>query len=692
MKRIFTSVLILSSLLTSSLSLYAKEIKRPDSYAYQRGVEAFNQEELLDARDWFAKEINDNPNNGYAYLYLSLIDISNNDYGYALANIDRAISKIPKKDTSFLSSSYRGRAMIYLQTGDTVQALNDLGTALKIEPQNTNLYKDRAQIYYEREQYPESDNDYRKIIEIDRGNELGYMGLARNAMTQGKYDEAIDGFTYVIKLWPDYAQAYTFRAESNIGKEQWNEATDDILKALKLNPDEETMSLIYYLPEEAQKLMLSKLKIEMSKDRTEVLWPYIIATVSRNNYNTDDAIRYYEIAYGIDPDPYFLKTLAQCYEESGNLLKALEYVDQYINLGYTDYAIVDLKASLLGRMGKLEEALESRNLNVDNYPDYGWVYVDRGNDLMDAGRFGEASEDFNLAFALLPILTEFPYQLMKQGDAYRLSGKPDEAAKYYRKMLEIEDGNDGMLRQWSPFALTGLGEKERAIEMMEEIITQNDSTDNSGELYNLACLYARIGDNEKAIETLRKSIEGGYGANYFHIIKDYDLLPLRELPEFQEMMEEIKVEYNPEDNEDNKTGGEPVTHTVEIPFTRESGVTKVKCSINGLPLYFVFDTGASDVTISLVEANFMLKNDYIKPFDIIGSARYSDANGDVNEGTVINLRNVNFGGLELDNVRASVVRNQKAPLLLGQSVLSRLGKIEIDNKDNKLIVTQTTRH
>lgn len=48
------------------------------------------------------------------------------------------------------------------------------------------------------------------------------------------------------------------------------------------------------------------------------------------------------------------------------------------------------------------------------------------------------------------------------------------------------------------------------------------------------------------------------------------------------------------------------------------------------------------------------------------------------------LRVVNFGGITLRNVKASVVKNQKAPLLLGQSVLFRLGRIEIDN-ENKVI-------
>ena len=66
-----------------------------------------------------------------------------------------------------------------------------------------------------------------------------------------------------------------------------------------------------------------------------------------------------------------------------------------------------------------------------------------------------------------------------------------------------------------------------------------------------------------------------------------------------------------------------------------------------------------------------------------------DANGEVSVGTVINLKDVNFGGLILTNVRASVVRNQKAPLLLGQSVLSRLGKIEIDNSKNILKITHS---
>ena len=139
--------------------------------------------------------------------------------------------------------------------------------------------------------------------------------------------------------------------------------------------------------------------------------------------------------------------------------------------------------------------------------------------------------------------------------------------------------------------------------------------------------------------------------------------------------------------EDTTSGVTYEEQTTEIPFVRDAGICKVKCNINGLPLHFYFDTGASDVTISDIEAQFMLKNDYLKPSDIKGSSLYGTADGNIAEGTVIVLRKVDFGGLELTDVKASVVHNQKAPLLLGQSVMSRLGKIVIDNDSHMLKIT-----
>ena len=64
------------------------------------------------------------------------------------------------------------------------------------------------------------------------------------------------------------------------------------------------------------------------------------------------------------------------------------------------------------------------------------------------------------------------------------------------------------------------------------------------------------------------------------------------------------------------------------------------------------------------------------------------ASGEIHEGTVIRLKEVKIGEATLKNIEASVVHNQKAPLLLGQSALEKFGTITIDNVNTKLIIKQ----
>lgn len=54
------------------------------------------------------------------------------------------------------------------------------------------------------------------------------------------------------------------------------------------------------------------------------------------------------------------------------------------------------------------------------------------------------------------------------------------------------------------------------------------------------------------------------------------------------------------------------------------------------------------------------------------------------KGTVINLRTVQIGNKILTNVKAAVVHNGEAPLLLGQSALAQFGKVSIDYKRNEI--------
>lgn len=115
-----------------------------------------------------------------------------------------------------------------------------------------------------------------------------------------------------------------------------------------------------------------------------------------------------------------------------------------------------------------------------------------------------------------------------------------------------------------------------------------------------------------------------------------------------------------------------------------NGVLQIPVEVDGVKMFFIFDTGASIISISETEANFLWKQGKLTKDDIVGTANFSDANGDISEGTIIILTTVKIGDRVLKNVEASVVHNLNAPLLFGQSALGKFGKISIDNNRGEI--------
>ncbi|HMG83136.1 MAG TPA: OmpA family protein [Ferruginibacter sp.] len=119
---------------------------------------------------------------------------------------------------------------------------------------------------------------------------------------------------------------------------------------------------------------------------------------------------------------------------------------------------------------------------------------------------------------------------------------------------------------------------------------------------------------------------------------------------------------------------------------REGGVSIIPCKINGLDLALAFDTGASDVTISLGEAIYMLEQGLLSSSDILGVTEYMNADGEVSKGYVINIKKIEFAGLQLYNIKALIVKDIDAPLLLGQSAIKKIGVVQLDLATNTLTI------
>jgi clan AA aspartic protease (TIGR02281 family) len=124
-------------------------------------------------------------------------------------------------------------------------------------------------------------------------------------------------------------------------------------------------------------------------------------------------------------------------------------------------------------------------------------------------------------------------------------------------------------------------------------------------------------------------------------------------------------------------------NTVKI--YEEHGVRYIPVKLNGQELNFVFDTGASSICISTLEAAVLVKNGTLKEQDIIDNEPFMDASGNISVGVKFNLKTVEIGNKKLEDVEATIIENPRAECLLGQTVLSRFGKYTIDNINNEII-------
>ena len=77
MKRL---LFVLSVMTWSIMWVNAQSVKRPESYNYQRGLEA-QDEKRQEALEFFNKDLKENPQNGYSYSWIAMLRGQNEEYG-----------------------------------------------------------------------------------------------------------------------------------------------------------------------------------------------------------------------------------------------------------------------------------------------------------------------------------------------------------------------------------------------------------------------------------------------------------------------------------------------------------------------------------------------------------------------------------------------------------------------------------
>ncbi len=235
------------------------------------------------------------------------------------------------------------------------------------------------------------------------------------------------------------------------------------------------------------------------------------------------------------------RTLAWLKEMQGDHNKALEWAGKALRQAPTDLETHLLLSLINMDLRKYTLAMATLRRAIELGPDYGRAYYNLGTIYLKLGLADLALENFNLAskFKGDPnCCISSGYIHMSQGEfdkgrrcfaesiengymvfiahyynglLEKLAGHPAEAERAFQLSIEAgaeyekDDPGNVYVKVYKAMALAGLGEFERAIDMVENI-SHGDEAD--GEiLYNIARVYALSGDLKKAKEILDLSMQ-----------------------------------------------------------------------------------------------------------------------------------------------------------------------------------------
>ena len=665
---------------------YAQKNKVSD-YNLHKAYEMLDQNNDNEALKYVNQQIKETPKLSDAYSLRAGVYYGQGKYGLALSDINTSIKYWNKESELAKYDLYWYRAKIYMMLDEFDKAIDDYGAIYKMVAKEKDLdiihqvLYTRAHVFYSMGDLESSDNDYKLMLKHDETDQVAMIGLTRNMIERGNYNDAIELCNKCEKYDNTYEEIYRFRMQAYDKLDKTDLAIDDAFLYVYHSEDADAMYIESIIKKHLS-YSLAKANEMINNESDNYRWKMLRIFIYEWMYDYVNAIAEYnniEKEYGASANVYYYKSI--CYNEIGDYDQAVAEITKYIEMGNAkDYYGLSQRANYYREAGRYDEAIVDFSQMIEIYPTYAYAYYMRGWCYELKGNDKTAMENYN---AGIDVDKTYPYIYLMRGELYNKQGLNDLANADFEEILKLDTvAEDGSCRQ---YALHFLGRNDEAIEWMDEIIEADP--DNKGQYYDKSCLLSRMGKIDEAIAALRISLEKGM-RSFAHIENDDDMDPIRNHPDFIALIKEFKDKPIATINA-NEDSLDEISVISEVQMTKMySGVYEVACTINGLPLKSVFDTGASAVTISSVEATFMLKNGYMTTDDIKGKQHFSTATGDIHEGTIIRLREIKIGEAILKSVDATVIANQQAPLLLGQSVLERFGTITIDNINSKLIIKQ----
>jgi len=120
------------------------------------------------------------------------------DYVQAFKYFEQALEDYP--DNAFV---FYQRGLLYAETGECLEAINNLTQAIKIAPSIATLYYDRGNFYREKNIIDKAIDDYSTAIQLYPQFSDSFCNRGIAFLSQGKYELAINDFESALQINPD---------------------------------------------------------------------------------------------------------------------------------------------------------------------------------------------------------------------------------------------------------------------------------------------------------------------------------------------------------------------------------------------------------------------------------------------------------------------------------------------------------
>lgn len=486
----------------------------------------------------YAQELEANPQDYETYFRRANEYYNLNQYLRALSDIDNAIKYTPESETDLLFQEYSLRANIYLMSDRPEDALSDLDKACALDPTSyTTLYL-KANTEYGLGKYAEAKADYTKLSRYDQHSIEPLFGLARIAVKENNLGLANEYVDRAVAFASANTEAYLRRADVRRLMGNNTGAVDDLIIAISIDKDNtRALAELVAMSNEDYNAVITGLSSAIQQAPSVGMFVYLRAFIAMSHYRYQAAIDDFHLI--IDENLYnyagIYGSLAECFYGIGRYQEALTEINQALSMTADNGEYYIVRAKIRRAMGDYEKALESATSALDKLPTSTRAMVEKGLCNLSLGNYEDASALFGEAVMDEP---DNAYYYLLRANVMSSHLKEIPASRNLCQRVLDLDSAPLNVKSFKGFASHLLGNDADAISWIEGILSGVKDVDGSINYY-AACLFAQLGNVERAFACMENSLENGY-ADYTNWTKTDDCVvsvaPIRSDKRFDELL------------------------------------------------------------------------------------------------------------------------------------------------------------